>query len=237
VSRIVDIPPSTDGAVVLVPQALLAGLPAPPGPGVIPRRPRDLPPLVAALDRVAGSTALDLELTVDGRELLDLTFPVGRPGPVRPEPTVQAVEVVGTADRRRYVVLTGLAPGAHEPGTVRLEVEATVDDPARLRVLADVDWTAAGPGDILLVSVAGPAVVGRIAPVTEERSVPVRMIADLTSRAALLVPTSADGSAVSAFAPGSYRLTFAIDRARYETTDAPDGINRYQRTAAVEVTL
>ena len=237
VSRIVDVPPGTDGAVVLVPQALLAGLPAPPGPGVIPRRSRDLSPLVAALERVAGSTALDLELTVDGRELLDLTFLEGRPGPVRPEPTVQAVEVVGTADRRRYVVLTGPAPGAHEPGTVRLEVEATVDDPARLRVLADVDWTAAGPGDILLVSVAGPAVVGRIAPVTEERSVPVRVIADLTSRAALLVPTSTDGSAVSAFAPGSHRLTFAIDRARYETTDAPDETNRYRRSATVEVTL
>jgi hypothetical protein len=192
---------------------------------------------VAALERVAGSTALDLELTVDGRELLDLTFPEGRPGPARPEPTVQAVEVVGTADRRRYVVLTGPAPGAREPGTVRLEEQATVDDPARLRVLADVDWTAAGPGDILLLSVAGPAVVGRIAPVTEERPVPVRVIADLTSRAALLVPTSTDGSALSTFAPGPHRLTFAIDRARYETTDAPDATNRYRRSATVDVTL
>jgi hypothetical protein len=143
---------------------------------------------------------------------------------------------VGTADRRRYVVLTGRAPGAHEPGTVRLEEETTVDDPAGPRVLADIDWTAARPGDILLLSVAGPAVVGRITPVTEERPVPVRVIADLTSRAALLIPAT-DGSAVSAFAPGLHRLTFKIDRARYETTDAPDGTNRYRRTATVEVSL
>jgi hypothetical protein len=66
--------------------------------------------------------------------------------------------------------------------------------------------------------------------------VPVRIIQDGSARHALLLPMAAGGTPAE-LSPGSYRLTLAIDRARWATTAAADDVNRYRDSATVTFEL
>jgi hypothetical protein len=66
--------------------------------------------------------------------------------------------------------------------------------------------------------------------------VSVRIIQDGSARHALLLPMAAGGTPAG-LSPGSYRLTLAIDRARWATTAAANDVNRYRDSATVTFEL
>jgi hypothetical protein len=263
VARIEQLPPDPEDPVELLPPVLLDkdSIPWPTQPVARPNAAQsfelpelpELPELLVSATRTADAAGLALELTPTARELLDLTYPErGLPAlaarfprlsarvpglRARPAPTIQVVEVVGTAEDPSYIVLTGPAPATDEPGTATVRTRWTTKDPRRLRALAAADWTRAEPGDVVLLTVHGPAVVGSITSATRSNPASVAVLRDLTSRCALIVAMTADGASVVPFAPGAYTLTFGIDRPRYDTTDAADNTSHYVRTAGLTVRL
>lgn len=218
-------PVAVGGPVVLAAQQLLGA-----------RRPTVLPPLLTAVERVPDSALLSIELTDEGLALLDLTYPQRSADPAQP-PTVQAVAVVGPAHQRQYVVLTGPPPVDGAAPTVVLDTRVVHDDPAALTPFGRAEWAMVSAGTVVLLTVRGPVVVAEILAVTDERPVPVTALADLTSRSILVLPAEPGAPMLGPFDEGPHRIGFTIDRARYDTTDPPDEISHYHRTARLDVTL
>jgi hypothetical protein len=87
---------------------------------------------------------------------------------------------------------------------------------------------------VAIVATPGGAVVSASTSTTYQ-NVPVRVIQDGSGRRAIIVPVT--GGAAVSLATGKYRLSLAINRERWSTTDAPDALNRYQDSAQLTVTL
>jgi hypothetical protein len=87
---------------------------------------------------------------------------------------------------------------------------------------------------IAIITTPNGAIVSPSSTTTYE-NVPVRVIQDGSRRKAIIVPLGA-GSAVT-LQPGTYRLSLAIHRERWSTTDAPDAVNSYSDNAQVTLNL
>jgi hypothetical protein len=80
-----------------------------------------------------------------------------------------------------------------------------------------------------IVALGGNGVVA--CPVFDFVPIAVRVIQNGSATRALIVPFNA--SVPQSLAPGHYRLTFAMDRARWSTNDPPDDVNRYRDSATL----
>jgi hypothetical protein len=58
------------------------------------------------------------------------------------------------------------------------------------------------------------------------------VLQDATGLRALVIPAS--GAALLPLSAGTYRLRFTLDRRRWQTTDPPNDLTRYQRTAELQ---
>lgn len=67
-------------------------------------------------------------------------------------------------------------------------------------------------------------------------AVSVRVLQDDTARRALLVPVNG-ANVARGLSANRFRLQFAMDRARWATTDPPDADNRYRRTATLTLNV
>jgi hypothetical protein len=61
----------------------------------------------------------------------------------------------------------------------------------------------------------------------------VTVLQDATAQRALVIP-AVGGGALSPLSSGTYRLQFTLDRRRWQTTDPPNDLNRYQRSATLQ---
>jgi hypothetical protein len=65
-------------------------------------------------------------------------------------------------------------------------------------------------------------------------SVPVRVLQDASGTRALVFPVNGAGG-IAPQAPGQYRLKLALDRRRWQTSDPPSDLNRYQRSSTISI--
>ena len=249
VTRVEQLPPDPGGPVELLPPVLLddgsiVRLTQPVAPPSA-ARPSELPELLVSATRTADAAGLTLELTAAARELLDVTYPerglsalaARVPGlRARPAPTVQVVEVVGTAEDPTYVVLIGPALMAGDPGTATVDTRWTTNDRA---------------GGGRSPPSTGPRRAGRRRPAHRARTGgggldhlgdPFRSGArgrpagpDVTLR----TDRGGDGGrgVGGPVRAGHPHAVVRYRRPRYDTTDAADTTSHYVRTADLTVML
>ena len=90
-------------------------------------------------------------------------------------------------------------------------------------------------GAFALVTPDFSVVLGTFIPGYVWTPVPVQMIQDAAGLRALLIPAS--GTNHAPLPPGTYRLTFTLDRQRWPTVDPPDEVNRYTRSQTLQLIL
>jgi len=66
-------------------------------------------------------------------------------------------------------------------------------------------------------------------------SVDVRVLQNGSATRALIIPI--DSGASQALSPGKYRLTFTMDRSRWQTTEPSNDLNFYHKTTTLFIRL
>ena len=95
----------------------------------------------------------------------------------------------------------------------------------------------AEPGTVLLTTDDLVHLLGlrRPQPPDVDVPVPVAVLQNGDGRRALVVPLS--GTTATTLEAGPHRLTLALSRRRWETTDAPDALNTYAQEATLSLDL
>ena len=91
------------------------------------------------------------------------------------------------------------------------------------------------PGTVVGLKPGFKDIFDRFRPRFTYEAVDVRVLQDGTAHRALVIPVA--GSAAKKLSPGAYRMTFAIDRKRWQTTEPPDDLNRYHKTTTLSLVL
>jgi hypothetical protein len=232
--------------------------PFPPGTGG-PRPPRPFPPagspggggagprrpLLDRLEQVARAGALPLA-----------------PGPVLPpvDETILEVEVVGddvrlwlhpalaNAGLLAVVVVDANGDGALYRGLVRppfLPGNPAILQAAPVGPLGQLppgselaaELAGAQPGAVLLASKNLLDLIGRWSgqPLEVDVEIDVQILQNGDGRRALVIPVI--GIATPGLTSGPHRLTLALSRARWQTSEAPDALNTYARSATLSLDL
>jgi len=178
-------------------------------------------PSVAIRDISRHSDGLDVEFA-----LRDL--PVG----ALTDDRVLLVEPVASDRLRVYtghigVSATGARVRAYQSDDVTVLRDADSLFHAALEGATPGHTVAVLPG---LIAVGVPGLV--TVPIFTYVSIDVRVLQSGSALQALILPISAAG-VPDLLAPGTYRLTLAINRSRWSTTAAPDDLNRYTDSAAL----
>ncbi len=99
------------------------------------------------------------------------------------------------------------------------------------------ELATAQPGAVLLASNHLVDLIGRWSgqPLEVDIEIDVRILQSGDARRALVVPVI--GVATPGFAAAPHRLTLALSRKRWETTDAADALNTYERSATLALDL
>jgi hypothetical protein len=143
------------------------------------------------------------------------------------------IEQGGGAGEPRLRVFTGrLQRPARNATTAR--VRAVESDAVKVLSAADSVFRGAfrgGSGSRMVAIVPGIVALGGdgvvACPVFGFARIDVRVIQSGSARCALVLPMTGAG-VPQPLAAGNYRLTLAIDRSRWSTTDPPDDLNRYR---------
>jgi len=146
------------------------------------------------------------------------------------------------ADQPRLRVFTGRLR-LPKRGATTARVRAVESDDVSVLRTADSVFRGAfgGAGHSRLVAIV-PAIIGLggsgviACPVIDYVPIAVRVIQDGSARRALIVPMS-NAVVPQSLAPGHYRLTLAMDRARWSTTAPPDDLSHYRDTATLTLEL
>ena len=99
------------------------------------------------------------------------------------------------------------------------------------------ELATAQPGAVLLASDDLVDLIGRWGgqPLEVDVEIDVQILQSGDARRALVIPVI--GIATPGLAAGPHRLTLSLSRARWQTTDAPDALNSYARSATLSLDL
>lgn len=186
-------------------------------------------PAVRITDIARHASGVDVELAMEG--VRDRSLSTAR---------ILFVERAADTPGAQFRVYTGSLERTARGARVhaRESDRVTVLRPHESVIIADL-LDRLQPGGLAAVvsgiaELGGTVVIGGGLWAYEE--VPVQIIQDGSARHALLVPMAAGGTPAG-LNGGTYRITLAIDRARWATTAPADDINRYQDSAALSFTL
>ena len=186
-------------------------------------------PAVRITDVARHATSIDVELAIDG--VRDRSLSTAR---------ILFVERAADAPGTQFRVYTGsLERTAHGARVHARESDlVTVLQPHKSVITADL-LDRLQPGGLAaivsgIVELGGTVAIGGGSWDYEE--VPIQIIQDGSARHALLVPMATGGMSVG-LNGGTYRMTLAIERARWATTAPADDTNRYQDSATVSFRL
>ena len=186
-------------------------------------------PAVRITDVARHATGIDVELAIDG--VRDRSLSTAR---------ILFVERAADAPDKQFRVYTGslerMAGGARVHA--RESDRVTVLQPHESVITADL-LDRLQPGGLAavvsgIVELGGTVAIG--GGLWDYEEVPVQIVQDGSARHALLVPMAAGGTPTG-LNGGIYRMTLAIERARWVTTTPPDDTNRYQDGATVPFRL
>jgi len=188
-------------------------------------------PSVRVVDVARHARGLDVELAIDALP----------PGALADDRVVFVKQTDG-ADQPRLRVFTGRLR-LPKRGATTARVRAVESDDVSVLRTADSVFRGAfgGAGHSRLVAIV-PAIIGLggsgviACPVIDYVPIAVRVIQDGSARRALIVPMS-NAVVPQSLAPGHYRLTLAMDRARWSTTAPPDDLSHYRDTATLTLEL
>lgn len=202
-------------------------------------------PLIGRLQQVASETAtplvplpglppvdqtiLDVEL-IDGDVRLWLHPALANAGRL----AIVVVDAGGQADLFRGLVRPPFLSG--NPAILQADPVGPLGQlPAGSDLAAEL--ASAQPGAVLLASNDLVDLLGRWGgqPLEVDVEIDVQIIQNGDGRRALVIPVI--GIATPGFANAPHRLTLSLARERWETTDAPDELNTYARSATLSLDL
>jgi hypothetical protein len=146
------------------------------------------------------------------------------------------VEAAGRGDERKLNIYSVSSPPGAAKGEVTLRSRKT-DEIAFTSAssLVSERLSALEEGAFALVTSRLWDIIGSFRPIFVWRPVPVIVLQDATALRALVIP--ATSGTLQPLTAGTYRLKFTLDRRRWETTDPPSDLNRYQRSSTINFVL
>jgi hypothetical protein len=188
------------------------------------------PPSIRIADVARHETGIDVEFALEALPAAALS-----------QARVVLVERAGEPGGPGYRIYTGrLEPGRRGARVHAVESDQLTVVRAQDSILGDELLASLGAGGLVAI-VSGVVELGGVVVVVggttwTYQPVAVRVIQDGSGRRALLIPMSSAAVPV-ALGAGTYRLTLALDRARWATTAPADDVNRYQDSATISFDL
>jgi hypothetical protein len=144
------------------------------------------------------------------------------------------VKVIDDGATRSYAFFTGAIET--KSGGARVVIRATLTDqvaaadPSKSAVIGP-ELARLAPGTVAWI--LGDKVGGVHFPYWAWQSISVLVLQDAARLHAFIIPFS--GAVPLAMTSGNYRMNFALDRNRWQTTDPPDAVNHYHSEATLAV--
>lgn len=204
--------------------------------GGAPGEPRDLGAARVAPRAGAGARRNVVRDVIRHARGLDVTLDAGAlPAGASGRRMLFAERVGGEGDGPRIRLYSGRvasAPAGRSASVRAIESDlVTVTNSAESVFMSSL-LSGVRPGEIVGVLVTPARVIVVAIPTTTYVPVDVRVVQDGSGRRALIFPTAGGG-----LATGTYRLSLAMDRARWSTTGSPDDLNRYADSALLTLEL